>query len=160
MNHWLMLIISIAIPLVIGLAGGYLTYSQIAGWYEKLIKPKWNPPNWIFGPVWTLLYILMGISLYIIWNSGADATLLQPAMGLFFMQLVLNFLWSLFFFNRHEVAIALAGILTLWVIILLTIFTFVPISPLAAWLMVPNIVWVSFASILNFRIWRLNRETK
>jgi len=142
MNHWLMLIISIAIPLVIGLAGGYLTYSQIAGWYEKLIKPKWNPPNWI------------------IWNSGADATLLQPAMGLFFMQLVLNFLWSLFFFNRHEVAIALAGILTLWVIILLTIFTFVPISPLAAWLMVPNIVWVSFASILNFRTWRLNRETK
>lgn len=154
MSNLLKLIIAIAIPLLIGYSSSFFTVSEIGGWYQTIKKPTWNPPNWIFGPVWTTLYVLMGISLYLIWRSS---TLQKgPAIILFSLQLVLNFFWSFIFFKQHQVGFAFAEILVLWCLILLTIFAFARINKPAAWLLVPYISWVSFAAILNFTIWQLN----
>jgi tryptophan-rich sensory protein len=158
MSHWIILILSVGIPLFIGFAGALLTTPQIPNWYAGLNKPPWNPPNWVFGPVWTVLYILMGVSLYLVWTADVDENIQRPALVLFFLQLALNFCWSLIFFNRHHIGAAFAGILTLWVLIFLTILAFGSISTLAAWLMVPYIAWVSFASALNYQIWKLNKK--
>jgi tryptophan-rich sensory protein len=157
MNNTIRLVISIAIPLVIGLAGGFFTAPQIPVWYAQLHKPSWNPPGWIFGPVWTLLYILMGIALFLIWKSDSTGSLRKTAILLFEMQLLLNFCWSFIFFHQHQIGWALAEIALLWVVILCTMFAFGRISSTAAWLMLPYICWVSFAAILNASIWGLNR---
>jgi translocator protein len=156
MNNTVKLIIALAIPLIIGLAGGAFTSAEIPNWYAKLNKPSWQPPNWLFGPVWTTLYILMGVALFLIWKSGARQTLKQSAIILFAIQLTLNFFWSLIFFNQHQIGWALAEIIVLWIFILLTIFSFGKINKAAAWLLVPYISWVSFATILNYNIWKLN----
>ena len=150
------LIISIAIPLAVGAIAGAFTSSSVAGWFTTINKPSFNPPNWVFAPVWTTLYILMGIGYFLIWNRAADAGLKRAATWLFFIQLGLNFLWSFIFFYAHQPGWAMLDIALLWVFILLTIFAFGKISAVAAWLLVPYICWVSFASILNFAIWRLN----
>lgn len=150
------LIIAIAIPLIIGLSGGAFTAAEIPNWYAKLNKPTWQPPNWLFGPVWTTLYVLMGIALYLVWKSGAVQSTKQMAFILFAIQLMLNFFWSIIFFNQHQIGWAMAEIIALWVFILLTIFSFSKINNTAAWLLVPYISWVSFASILNYTIWKLN----
>ena len=125
-------------------------------WYALANKPSFNPPNWIFAPVWTLLYLLMGIALYLVWKSEAAQGLKQMAIGLFAIQLVLNFFWSIIFFYAHQPGWAFVEIIVLWTMILLTILWFGKISPTAAWLLVPYISWVSFASVLNFSIWKLN----
>lgn len=156
MNNTIKLIIAIAIPLVIGLSGGAFTAAEIPGWYAKLQKPSWQPPSWLFGPVWTTLYILMGIALYLVWKSDAVQSARQTALILFAIQLTLNFFWSIIFFNQHQIGWAMAEILVLWIFILLTIFSFGKISQTAAWLLVPYISWVSFAAILNYTIWKLN----
>jgi tryptophan-rich sensory protein len=150
------LIIAIAIPLLIGLSGGAFTAAEIPYWYAGLIKPSWNPPNWLFGPVWTTLYVLMGIALYLVWKSEAVQAVKQTAFILFAVQLTLNFFWSIIFFNQHQIGWAMAEIIVLWVFILLTIFSFSKINNTAAWLLVPYISWVSFAAILNYTIWSLN----
>ena len=155
MNNALKLTIALAIPLVIGFSGSFFTTSEIANWYQTIQKPSWNPPNWIFGPVWTTLYILMGISLFLVWKSSASQK--RIAIILFALQLLLNFFWSFIFFKQHQIGFAFAEILALWLIILLTIFAFAGINKLAAWLLVPYISWVSFAAILNFTIWQLNK---
>lgn len=150
------LIISILIPLLVGSVAGYFTTEGVNGWYAAAAKPSFNPPNWIFAPVWTTLYILMGIALYLVWKSGADKAIKQQAIILFAVQLTLNFFWSFIFFAQQQTGWALAEIMVMWVAILFTILWFGKISPAAAWLLVPYICWVSFAMVLNYSIWKLN----
>lgn len=156
MSNTSKLIIAITIPLLIGFIGGGFTASEIPGWYAKLNKPGWQPPNWLFGPVWTALYILMGIALYLVWKADVSSSKKQTAIILFAVQLILNFFWSIIFFNQHQIGWALVEIIVLWLFILLTIFSFSKINNTAAWLLVPYISWVSFATILNYAIWKLN----
>jgi benzodiazapine receptor len=150
------LFISILIPLLVGGISGYFTSSGVNGWYAVANKPWFNPPNWIFAPVWTSLYILMGIALFLVWKSDAAAAVKQAAITLFAIQLTLNFFWSIIFFKLQQPGWAFAEIIVMWVMILLTIFWFGKISSAAAWLLVPYISWVSFASVLNYSIWQLN----
>lgn len=157
MNNILKLIISLAIPLAIGATSGFFTVSGVESWFQTINKPTWNPPNWIFGPVWTTLYVMMGIAFFIIWKSEIRSELKKSAIVLFAVQLVLNFFWSFIFFNQHEIGWALVEIIIMWFFILFTIFAFGNISKTAAWLMVPYISWVSFATILNYTIWQLNK---
>jgi translocator protein len=157
MNNIAKLIIAIVIPLAAGGMSGFLTASEIPGWYQTITKPSWNPPSWIFAPVWTTLYILMGIAFYLVWkNESVEASIKRVAIILFAVQLILNFFWSLIFFKQHQIGWAFAEIMAMWIFILLTIFAFAKVNTAAAWLLVPYICWVSFASILNYTIWKLN----
>ncbi len=156
MNIYLKLFISIIVCLAVGGISGYLTTSEITTWYATLQKPSFNPPNYLFGPVWTILYIMMAISFWLIWKSDASETLKNKAILLFGIQLILNFFWSIIFFSLHQLGFALAEIIAMWVFILLSILAFYPISKPAAIMLIPYLCWVSFASILNFSIWRLN----
>ncbi|MBK7556914.1 MAG: tryptophan-rich sensory protein [Chitinophagaceae bacterium] len=150
------LFISILVPLLVGAVAGLFTSSGVNGWYAVANKPWFNPPNWIFAPVWTLLYILMGIAFFLVWKASADKNVKQTAMILFSIQLVINFFWSFIFFKLQQPGWAFAEIIFMWVMILLTILWFGKISAMAAWLLVPYICWVSFASVLNYSIWKLN----
>lgn len=150
------LIIAVLIPLSVGSLAGYFTASSVNGWYTTLVKPSFNPPNWLFAPVWTSLYIMMGIALFLVWNSGAAEDVKRTAVTLFIVQLVLNFLWSFVFFYAQQPGWALVNIILMWIFIFLTILWFGKISSLSAWLLVPYICWVSFASVLNYAIWKLN----
>jgi len=150
------LIISILIPLLVGTTAGLFTSSGVNGWYAVANKPWFNPPNWIFAPVWTTLYVLMGIALFLVWKSDAAMDIKKTALTLFAVQLVLNFFWSFIFFKLQQPGWAFAEIILMWLMILMTIWWFGKISSTAAWLMVPYICWVSFASVLNYSIWRLN----
>ncbi len=157
MNNTLKLIIAVALPLVVGGLSGFFTVTGVESWYQTINKPAWNPPNWIFGPVWTTLYILMGISLFLVWRENAADGAKKYALILFAAQLLLNFFWSFIFFSQQQPGWAFAEIVLLWLLIVLTIFAFARINNLAAWLLVPYISWVSFAAILNFTIWQLNK---
>ena len=150
------LIIAILIPVLIGGLSGYFTTAGVNGWYEAANMPWFNPPNWIFAPVWTTLYVLMGIALYLVWTGEGAADIKRTAIILFAVQLVLNFAWSLIFFKLQQPGWALVEVILMWIAILFTILWFGKISPAAAWLLVPYISWVSFASVLNFYIWKLN----
>jgi len=156
MNNTIKLLIAIIIPVAIGATSGFFTVSGVESWYQTINKPTWNPPSWIFGPVWTTLYIMMGIAFFLVWKSPAKPDVKRNAIILFAIQLTLNFFWSFIFFNQHQIGWALVEIITMWLFILLTIFAFGNISKTAAWLMVPYISWVSFATILNYTIWKLN----
>ena len=156
MNTYLKLFISVVICLAIGGVSGYFTASEIPTWYVTLNKPSFNPPNWIFAPVWTTLYFLMGISFWLVWKSNAAAAIKNKAITYFIIQLILNFFWSIIFFSFHQLGIALAEIIILWIFILLSFMAFYPISKPAAYLLLPYLLWVSFATILNFSIWKLN----
>jgi benzodiazapine receptor len=147
---------SVILCILVGAAGSVFTVTGPGSWYDLLIKPSFNPPNWIFGPVWTTLYILMGISLYLVlreWKKGVD---IRIAGGLFAVQLFLNFIWSYMFFGLQSPTYAFIVIVLLWVAILATIVTFFRINHIAGYLLVPYILWVSFASILNYSIMVLN----
>ena len=150
------LTISILTCLILGGLSGISTTSAITGWYSTLIKPPFNPPNWVFGPAWTLLYILMGISFALIWNKGIEKKEIKNALGIFVFQLILNLVWSLLFFSMQNPAIAFIDIVILWLAIILTIKKFLPINRTAAYLLIPYLLWVSFASLLNVSIWYLN----
>ena len=150
------LVISILIPLLVGAISGFFTTEGVNGWYAVANKPWFNPPNWIFAPVWTTLYIMMGIALFLVWKSEVDKSLKQTAIVLFAVQLTLNFFWSLIFFKMQQPGWAFAEIIAMWLMILLTIIWFKKNSSTAAWLLVPYICWVSFASVLNYFIWKLN----
>ena len=157
MNNTLKLIIAIAIPLIVGGTSGFFTATGVESWYQTIARPTWNPPGWIFGPVWTTLYVMMGISLFLVWKEDTSVELKKIGIALFTVQLVLNFFWSFIFFNQHQIGWALVEIIAMWVFILLTIFAFAQVNKAAAWLLVPYISWVSFATILNFTIWQLNK---
>ena len=154
-NHILTFIICIAIPLVIGGISGFATSAGISTWYADLNKPVFNPPNYLFGPVWTGLYILMGVSLFLVWKSpSSDAR--NTALLIFGIQLLLNFAWSFIFFYFHQVGWALVEILLVWLSILIMIFVFQNLNKTAAYIQIPYLIWVSFATVLNAAIWRLN----
>ncbi len=149
------LIISISLPFIAGGIGSYFTFSEISSWYSTLEKPFFNPPNFLFGPVWTILYILMGYSFYLVWISK-DSSRKHSAIKLFLTQLTLNTLWSFIFFGLHNPTLAFINIIFLWISILLTIKVFFIISKISAYLLIPYILWVTFASILNLAIVILN----
>ncbi len=135
-------------------AGSLFTARSVDGWYAELVKPPWNPPNWVFGPVWSLLYLAMAVAAWIVWRrDGAGAPV---ALGLFALQLVLNVAWSGLFFGLQAPGPAFVGIVLLWGAILAAAVAFWRIAPLAGALMTPYLVWVTFAAFLNFAIWRLN----
>ena len=156
MNNSIKLIISIAACVGIGLTGGIFTASAIQGWFAHINKPSWNPPNWLFAPVWTTLYLLMGIAFYLVWKTKTNADKKQWAIIIFIVQFALNFFWSAIFFEQHQIGWAFVDIIVLWIAILCTIIGFSRIHKTAAWLLVPYISWVSFAAILNYAIWRAN----
>jgi tryptophan-rich sensory protein len=139
-----------------GLLGTLVTGTGPGSWYDMLVKPSFNPPSWVFGPAWTLLYILMGISLYLVLMEWRKGTEVRIPLIIFTIQLVLNALWSFLFFGLQSPAAGLAGILVLWVFILATIVTFFRVSRPAAFLLIPYLAWVSFASLLNYAIFTLN----
>jgi tryptophan-rich sensory protein len=124
-------------------------------WYAGLNKPSWNPPGWVFGPVWSLLYAMMAVSAWLVWQRGGFAAQRRP-LGLFMVQLALNALWTPLFFGLRQPGLAFAEIILLWVAIAATIFAFWPVSRAAAWLLTPYLAWVSFAAVLNGTLWRLN----
>ena len=158
------LIIAIALSEMAGIVGSVFTVSSIPTWYAGLARPEFSPPNWIFGPVWTTLFALMGIAAFLIWQRGLARRDVKIALGIFAIQLVLNTLWSIIFFGStsltinglNNIGIAFIEIIFLWLAILATIITFAKISKPAAWLLVPYILWVSFAAYLNYFIWILN----
>ena len=148
--------ISVTICLVIGFVSGFATQSSVNDWYLSLNKPSFNPPNWIFGPVWTLLYILMGISAGIVWAKGFYHIWVKTALYNFGFQLLFNALWSVVFFGFKNPFWALLVILVLLALILLTIKWFNVVSRTAAYLLIPYFLWVCFATILNYKIWEMN----
>jgi tryptophan-rich sensory protein len=155
-NNALKLAVSIGVCLLAGVIGGLFTSSSIPTWYAALNKPAFNPPNWIFGPVWTLLYILMGVSLFLVWQKGLKNKKAKTAVTIFGIQLALNTLWSILFFGLKSPILGLGEIVVLWAFILLSIIKFSKISKTAAWLLLPYILWVSFAAVLNLSIFLLN----
>jgi len=153
---WLLLIGCIAFVLIIGSLSGLANAGRIEGGYEGLKKPIFNPPNYLFGPVWTVLYILMGISLYLVIKSPVS-DLRTTALIIFGIQLLLNFVWTFLFFYFRMPGVAFAEILTLWIFIIWMIFAFFRISHAAAYFNIPYFLWVSFATVLNGFIWLLNK---
>ena len=154
--NWWALIIALGLPQLAGGIGAIFTSSAVRGWYKTLVRPSIAPPNWIFGPVWTTLFLLMGIASYLVYMKGWERTDVKWALGLFAVQLVLNVLWSLIFFGMQNPGAALIEIVIFWIAIAATIIAFYRISPAAAFLMVPYLAWVTFASYLNYSFWRLN----
>lgn len=150
------LLISILISLGAGALGSLSTQPFPVTWYDSLLKPALNPPSWVFGPVWTLLYILMGVAAYMVWRKGWGKSEVRVALGLFALQLVLNALWSILFFGFQNPAFACVEILVLLVAICINSFLFYKITPIAGYLMIPYCLWVSFATYLNLSIWLLN----
>ena len=166
-NNVFKLIIAIVVSELAGIIGSVFTTPSITGWYPGIVKPALNPPAWVFGPVWTTLFALMGIATFLIWKKGLERRDVNPhtkdfgvgvkiALGIFIGQLVLNTLWSIIFFGLHNPGAAFVEIILLWLAILATIIAFAKISKPAAWLLVPYILWVSFAGYLNYSIWILN----
>ncbi|MCX6789483.1 MAG: tryptophan-rich sensory protein [Candidatus Gribaldobacteria bacterium] len=153
-NNIFKLIIAVVVCELAGVIGSVLTTPSIASWYATLPKPALNPPAWVFAPVWTILFALMGVSLYLIWREKQKSQS-RIAVFVFFQQLGLNVLWSALFFEMHNPMLAFAEIIVLWMCILMTIFYFAKISKPAAWLLVPYIFWVSFAGYLNYAIWQI-----
>src|SRR3989338_8122244 len=163
MKNWVKLIISLVVPQLAGVIGSVFTVPNIGSWYATLAKPALNPPSWVFGPVWTALFVLMGIAAFLVWKRHSD--ILQNVrmlrvwkwgIALFIIQLLLNILWSVLFFGLQSPSAALAEILVLWVAIVATLFAFGKISRAAGWLLVPYLLWVSFAVYLNYMIVALN----
>jgi len=148
--------IAVVICLLIGFLSGFATQSSVGSWYTTLNKPSFNPPNWVFGPVWTLLYILMGIAAGLVWAKGFYHIWVKTALYYFGFQLLFNALWSIVFFGLQQPFWALIVIVILLILILATIKWFKIVSAPAAYLLIPYLLWVSFATILNFNIWILN----
>ena len=157
-NRWLMLLFFLFLCYGAAALGSIWTSSSVGTWYAELRKPSFNPPSWIFAPVWSVLYFLMALSAWLVWRrtgwSGA-----RFALALFFVQLALNVAWSGLFFGLHRPGTALVEILILLGTIVATVLAFRPVSLPAFWLMVPYALWVAFAALLNFKIWQLNSGT-
>ena len=153
--RWIGLFLWIALCFAVAGIGGRWTAGEIKGWYRTLTRPSFAPPNWLFGPVWTLLYALMAIAAWRVWLA-APAQARTWALVLFLLQLALNLAWTWIFFRRHAIGLALFEVVLLWAAIGATTLGFVRVAPLAAWLMAPYLAWVAFAAALNAAFWRLN----
>lgn len=156
MNNFIKLLIAIIIPQFVGLTSGLFTIASIPTWYAGLTKPTFAPPNWLFAPAWTTLYFLMGLASYLVWQKGWRKKQVKIALYLYGGQLILNFFWSILFFGLKSPLLALIGIIILWVMILLTLIKFYRVIKLAGYLLIPYLLWVSFASVINFSILVLN----
>jgi tryptophan-rich sensory protein len=150
------LILAIVICNLAGVVGTFFTSPSVRTWYTTIQRPSFSPPNWVFGPVWTTLFILMGIALFLVWDKGLKKKGVKIALVFFGIQLVLNALWSVIFFGLKSPLGAFIELCVLWVMILATIITFYRVSRPAAYLLIPYIAWVSFAGVLNFMIFYLN----
>jgi translocator protein len=148
---------AVAIPLAVGGLGGIATARSIPTWYADLAKPSFNPPNWLFGPAWTLLYLLMGTASWLVWRQARKGKAIGLALALYGVQLALNLAWSFIFFGARRPFSAFVEIVPLWVLIAVTMAQFYRISKVAGALLIPYQLWVSFAAVLNFAVWRLNR---
>lgn len=155
-RKWAALALCIGGPLAVGALSGAATMEGVRTWYQGLVKPAFNPPDWIFGPVWTALYIAMGAAAYLVWRYGAERQVVRAGLVWFVVQLIANGAWSLIFFGMQNPGLAFAEILVLLGLIIWTTRLFWSQSKIAGALMVPYIAWVGFATILNFSIWRLN----
>lgn len=149
------LIVSLGLPLGLGAIAGLFTANAVPAWYATLNRPSFNPPSWVFGPVWTTLYLLMGFSLFLIWIQSPDKKR-NTAIFVFFLQQTLNFAWSFLFFYFNMIGLALIEIILLWICILIMIVLFYRIKPLAAYINIPYLLWVTFASVLNASYYFLN----
>ncbi|MEE1943601.1 TspO/MBR family protein [Pedobacter sp. KR3-3] len=149
-------LICLFIPLFVGFLGSMLTLDSVKTWYLTINKPAFNPPNAVFGPVWSLLYILMGISSYLVWKKRKTTMGYSWAVGIYILQLLLNLMWSYLFFYQHQIGFALIEIGLLLLTIIINAFIFYRIDKTAGWLFVPYILWVSFASYLTYSISLLN----
>ncbi len=152
-NKWVVLAGLIVLCVATGFIGSLASMDAIPTWYAALNKPSWNPPNWVFAPVWTTLYIMMAVAAWRVWLTGDRV---KPALTLFFIQLALNLLWTLIFFGLHSPGGALIEVVPFWAAILATMLAFFGRDKWAGLLFVPYLAWVSFAAVLNFAIWRLN----
>lgn len=156
-RRWIGLIVFILLCLGAGGLGSLATTPELNDWYKTVERPDWNPPSWVFGPVWTTLYILMGIAAWLVWKpAGFKDRGAGIALSLFAIQLVLNVAWSWLFFRMHEIGWAAVEIVVLWLALLATTIAFFRRSQLAGWLLIPYLGWVTFASFLTFTIWRMN----
>jgi tryptophan-rich sensory protein len=155
-KQYVQLFFCLTIPLIIGGVSGFATSGGLQDWYPSLAKPSFNPPNFLFGPVWTTLYLLMGVSLYMILQLP-PSTARRNALIIFGVQIFLNFWWSIIFFSWHEMGWALVEIIAIWFSILAMIITFKQLKPIAGYLQIPYLMWVSFATLLNASLWWLNR---
>ena len=147
----------LAITFVAAAIGGAASVNA-GSFYAQLVLPEWAPPSWVFGPVWTVLYVAMGIAAWLVWRTGGLRAA-RGALALFLAQLALNALWSWLFFGWHRGAAAFADILLLWVLIVATLIAFWRVRALAGWLLVPYLLWVSFAAALNYAVWQLNPQS-
>jgi tryptophan-rich sensory protein len=157
MQGGLRLVFSLLLPLAAGALGGLATSQGVSEWYPTLQKPFFNPPSWVFGPVWTLLYLMMGYAFFLIWNMGPSNPKVRVAMAVFGLQLLLNVLWSFLFFGARAPGWAFLEIVLLWLLIGQTLLLFRRLRTWAGWLLAPYLAWVTFAGVLNFAIWTLNR---
>jgi len=150
-------IICLVLTFSAALVGSLFTRGAVTDWYATLNRPSFTPPNWLFGPVWTILYLLMAISAFIVWQKSLVNPAVKIALILYLVQLILNALWSVIFFGLKLPMLAFIEIIMLWTAIVFTILAFARVSITAALILVPYILWVSFAAVLNFSIWFLNR---
>jgi benzodiazapine receptor len=155
-GDWFWLLIFMGCTFAVAASASAFTSSSVNTWYRQLRKPAFNPPAWIFAPVWTTLYLMMGLSAWLVWRN-AGWTQGRMALTLFLVQLCLNGLWSALFFKLRRPGLALFEIAILIAAVALTAVAFLPISKLAFWFLVPYLGWLAFASLLNLEIWRLNR---
>lgn len=151
------LLISILLPIALGAIAGMFTSQSVPEWYATLNRPSFNPPNWIFGPVWTTLYIIMGISLFLIWKQDVSKKR-NFAILIFMIQLILNFGWSFIFFYFNMIGIALLEIVLLWFSIITMLVLFYKIKPIASYINIPYLLWVTFATVLNASYYLLNKN--
>ena len=154
--NYLALLTAVVICLLAAVIGSIFTVSSIPTWYAALNKPSFNPPNWVFSPVWTILFILMGIAAYLVWEKGWERKEVKAALIMFGLQLIFNVGWSGLFFALHVPWIAYYEMIVLWLLILATVVMFWRISKTAAWLLIPYLLWVGFASFLNLGVALLN----
>ena len=157
MRNAAQLILAVTLPLAVGGLSGFATASGVASWYPTLAKPSFNPTAWVFGPTGTVLYIQMGVALFLVWQQGQNTQGVRLALFVFGVQLMLNALWSIIFFRMQSPGWAFAEIILLWSAIIATLWAFWRVMPAAGWLLVPYLAWVSFAAVLNGSIWFLNR---
>ena len=157
MQKAIRLVVAVVICELAGIIGSLFTAPSIPGWYAGLTKPSFNPPNWVFAPVWTALYALMGIAAWLIFEKGLKGPNVKRALSIFVAQLIVNVMWSIMFFGAHHILGAFVLIVALWILIAATIQLFWRISKPAAALLVPYLAWVSFAAALNASLYVLNR---
>lgn len=153
----LSLIIALVVPLAVGGLGGWATAQSVETWYPTLEKPSWNPPAWVFGPVWTTLYLLMGFAAWRVWRLGWNQPAVRAALGFFVLQLIFNLAWSTLFFGARRPDLALLEVIVLLALVGVTMARFMALERLAGWLLLPYLLWTGFATSLNASIWWLNR---